>query len=121
MAITKKYGNKFIIPINFEMPYYQLGLGNRLYYEITFDDYDQIIKSSTPRPKNPDAKYEITDLFLEYKIITKPDLARHITREYQSMILPYDSIFRDRQIPVNKSDTKWSRSFNTLVSPLRVS
>ena len=44
-AIANTYGNKFIIPLDFEMldsmiPYYQLGLGNRLYYEITFSDYD---------------------------------------------------------------------------------
>ena len=43
-AIAKAYGNKFIIPLNFEMldsamPYYQSELGNRLHYEITFNDY----------------------------------------------------------------------------------
>ena len=44
-AIAKAYGNKFLIPLNFEMldssaPYYQAGLGNRLCYEITFNDYN---------------------------------------------------------------------------------
>ena len=44
MAIANAYGNKFIIPLDFEMldsliPYYQLELGNRLCYEITFNDY----------------------------------------------------------------------------------
>ena len=39
-AIAEAYGNKFIIPLDFEMlesamPYYQAGLGNRLCYEIT--------------------------------------------------------------------------------------
>ena len=43
-AIADAYGNKFIIPLDFEMldssaPYYQAGLGNRLCYEITFSDY----------------------------------------------------------------------------------
>ena len=42
-AIADVYGNKFIIPLDFEMldsaaPYYQAGLGNRLCYEITFND-----------------------------------------------------------------------------------
>ena len=37
-AIADPYGNKFIIPLNFEMldsamPYYQAGLRNRLSYE----------------------------------------------------------------------------------------
>ena len=44
-AIEDAYGNKFIIPPDFEMldsaaPYYQAGLGNRLCYELTFNDYN---------------------------------------------------------------------------------
>ena len=44
-AIADAYGNKFIIPLDFEMlgsaaPYYQAGLGNRLCYELTFNDYN---------------------------------------------------------------------------------
>ena len=47
-AIAEAYGNKFLIPLDFEMldssaPYYQAGLGNRLCYEITFNDYNQVI------------------------------------------------------------------------------
>ena len=39
------YGNKFIIPLDFEMldsamPYYQAGLRNRLNYELLFNDYN---------------------------------------------------------------------------------
>ena len=39
------YKNKFTIPLDFEMlnstiPYYQAGLGNRLCYEITFNNYE---------------------------------------------------------------------------------
>ena len=42
-AIADAYGNKFIIPLDFEMldspaPYYQAGPGNRLCYELTFND-----------------------------------------------------------------------------------
>ena len=44
-AIAKAYGNMFVIPLDFKMldssiPYYQGGLGNRLCYEITFNDYN---------------------------------------------------------------------------------
>ena len=44
-AIADAYGNKFIIPLDFEMldssaPYYQAGLGNRLCYELMFSDYN---------------------------------------------------------------------------------
>ena len=49
-AIADAYGNKFIIPLDFEMidsaaPYYQAGLWNRLCYELTFNDYNQVTKS----------------------------------------------------------------------------
>ena len=44
-AIADAYGNKFIIPLDFEMldssvPYYQVGLRNRQCYELTFNDYN---------------------------------------------------------------------------------
>ena len=44
-TIANTYWNKFIIPLDFEMldsaaPYYQMGLGNRLCYEITSNDYN---------------------------------------------------------------------------------
>ena len=89
-AIANTYGNKFIIPLDFEMldsaaPYYQAGLGNRLFYEITFNDYNQVIKSAVSSPKVPDAKYKITDISLEYEIVTQPNLARSIRSEYQHM------------------------------------
>ena len=113
-AIAKTYGDKFIISLDFEMldisiPYYQVGLGNRLCYEITFNDYSQVIKSAVA---SPDAKYEISDISLEYEIVTQPTLARSIADEYQSMVLLYDRILRHRQIRVNKSDTTRNWSFN---------
>ena len=61
---------------------------------------------------SPDAKYKITDISLEYEIVTQLDLARSIKDEYQSMALLYDRILRHRQISVNKSDTMWNWSFN---------
>ena len=84
-AIADVYGNKFIIPFDFEMldsaaPCYQAGLGNRLCYKLTFNDYNRVIKSAV-LPKVPDAKYKITDISLEYEIVTQPDLARSIRSE----------------------------------------
>ena len=85
--IADAYGNKFIIPLNFEMldslaPYYQEGLGNRLCYEIMFNDYNRVIKSAVSSPKTPDAKYEISNISLEYEIFTHSNLARSIKDEY---------------------------------------
>ena len=50
-AIADTYGNKFIIPLDFEMldsamPYYQVGLRNRLSYELLFNEYNRVINSS---------------------------------------------------------------------------
>ena len=82
-----KCRNKFIIPLDFEMldsaaPYYQAGLGNRVCYKLTFNDYNRVTKSGVSSPKIPDAKYKITDISLEYEIITQPDLTRSIRSEY---------------------------------------
>ena len=123
-AIADAYGNKFIIPLDFEMldsaaPYYQAGLGNRLCYELTFNNYNQVIKSAVSSPKVPDAKYKITDIFLEYEIVTQPDLAKSIRSEYQHMALLYDRILRHRKNIVNKSDTVWNWAFSTPCKSLK--
>ena len=120
-AIAEAYGNKFIIPLDFEMldssaPYYQLGLGNRLCYEITVNDYNRVTKSTVA---SPDAKYEISNISLEYEIVTHSTLARSTKTEYDEMVLLYDRILRHRQIPVNKSGTTWNWSFNTPCKSLK--
>ena len=123
-AIADAYGNKFIIPLDFELldsaaPYYQAGLGNRLCYELTFNDYNRVTKSGVSSPKVHDAKYKITDISLEYEIATQADLARSIRSEYQHMALLYDRILRHRKIIVNKSNTVWNWAFNTPCKSLK--
>ena len=61
----------------------------------------------------------ITDIALEYEIVTHPDLASRIVTEYQNMALQYDRILRQRQIGVNKSDTIWNWSFKTPCKSLK--
>ena len=123
-AIANTYGNKFIMPLDFEMldsaaPYYQAGLRNRLCYEIMLSDYNRVIKSAVSSSKVPDATYKITDISLECEIVTQPDLARSVRSEYQSMALLYDRILRHRKIIVNKSDTVWNWAFNTPCKSLK--
>ena len=55
-AIADAYGNKFIIPLDFEMldsavPYCQAGIRNRLYYKLMFNDYNGVTKSEVSSPK----------------------------------------------------------------------
>ena len=99
-------------------PYYQAGLRNRLCYELTFNDYNRVIKFAVS-PKVPDAKYKITDISLEYEIATQPNLARSIRSEYEHMALLYDGILRHRKIIVNKKDTVWNWAFNTPCKSLK--
>ena len=108
-GIAGTYENKFIIPLESEMldgamPYYQLGLENLLCYEISFDDYGKAINALKQTPSS-DASYKISNISLEYEIVTQPDLASHISTEYQNIALQYDTILRHRQISVNKLDT----------------
>ena len=92
------------------LPYYQAGLGNRLCYKIMFNDYNQVIKSAVA---SPDAKYEISNISLEYEIVTHSAIASSIKAEYDDkMVLFYDRILRHRQISVNKSEMTWNWSFN---------
>ena len=107
-AIAEVYGNKFIIPLDSEMldsamPYYQAGLRNGLSYELKFNNYNRVIKSS-----KTDATYKITDISLEYDIVTQPELTHSIRSEYDKMVLLYDRVHQQSQIPVNKPDTKWT-------------
>ena len=78
--------------------YYEAGLGNRLCYELTFNDYNRHTKSRVSSTKVSDAEYKITDISLEYEIVTHPDLARSIRSEYQHMALLYDRILRHRKL-----------------------
>ena len=97
-AIADAYGNKFIISSDFEMlesvmPSYQAGLGNRLCYEIMTNYCNHIV--------------------------TQPDLVRHISDEYQSLVLVYERVMRQKQIIVNKKDTIWNWTFNTPCNSLK--
>ena len=108
IAVAEAYGNKFIIPLDFEMldsamPYCQAGLRNRLSHELKFNDYNRVISSS-----KTDAMYKITDISLEYDIVTQPELARSIRSEYDKMELLYDRVIQHSRILVNKLDTKWN-------------
>ena len=120
-AIFNTYKNKFIIPLDFEilstsLPFYQSGLGNKLCYELTFNDYSNVIKSS-PEKKNgqdqtPDASYTISGISLEYDIVNSPTLAKEIRMEYLNLAVLFNRILRHKQISLDKKDSVWDFSFN---------
>ena len=64
-AIAAAYQSRLCIPLDFElletrMPFYQAGLGDRLEYELTFNDYMKVINSSYT-----DSSYVIQGISLE--------------------------------------------------------
>ena len=112
-ALAKAYSNRFCIPLDFEllethMPFYQAGLGDRLEYELTFNDYDKIIKST-----DADSSYTIKNICLEFDKVTDIELARQIRQQYNGRIaILFDRILRHRKITKNKSDTLWNINLN---------
>ena len=112
-AIAKAYKNRFCIPLDFEllethMPFYQAGLGDRLEYELTFNDYNKVIKSS-----DASASYTIKNICLEFDMVSDTELVRQIRQQYDGkMTIFYDRVLRHRKILGNKSDTLWNINLN---------
>ena len=112
-AIADAYKNRFCIPLDFElleshMPFYQAGLGDRLEYELTFNDYNKVINSS-----DVDASYTIKNICLEFDTVSDTELARQIGQQTNGkMAILYDRILRHRKMTKNKSDTLWNINLN---------
>ncbi|MEW8206881.1 MAG: hypothetical protein AB2746_12215, partial [Candidatus Thiodiazotropha taylori] len=78
-AIADAFSNRFFIPLDFElleshMPFYQSALGDRLEYELVFNDYSRVVRAAG----DTDASYRIENISLEYDMVTQPELARRI-------------------------------------------
>ena len=112
-AIAEVYGNRFYIPLDFELleshvPFHQSSLGDRLEYELTFNSYSRVIQASE------DSTYKIENISLEFDMITAPDLAQRISTQYKlKTSVLYERALRHRKIKVNKSDTVWNININT--------
>ena len=91
------------------MPFYQSALGDRLEYELIFNDYSHVIQATG----DADASYDIESISLEYDIVTQPELARMIANQYNGRLaILYDRILRHRKISKDKSDTLWNINLN---------
>ena len=113
-AIADAFGNRFYISLDFElleghMPFYQSALGDRLEYELTFNDYSRAIRAIG----DADASYDNENISLEYEIVTQPELARMIANQYNGCLaILYDLILRHRKISRDKSDSLWNINLN---------
>ena len=113
-AIKSAYGDRFYVPLDFElleshMPFYQSALGDRLEYELTFNDYNRVIHAED----DSDASYSIGGISLEFDMVTQPELARMVRNQYTGQIaILYDRVLRHRKIKKEKSDTPWNINLN---------
>lgn len=113
-AIAKAYGNRFYIPLDFElleshMPYFQSAFGDRLEYELTFNDYSRVVRATG----DANSKYSITGIALEFEMVTIKELADLIRNQYAGrMSFLYDRVLRHRKMVLNKSDTTWNINLN---------
>ena len=70
-TIADAFGNRFYTQLDFQlleghMPFYQSTLGDRLEYELTFNDYSHVILATG----DADSSYDIENISLEYEIVT---------------------------------------------------
>ena len=112
-TVASIFDNKFCIPLDFEflessLPLYQYGLGSRLTYKLTFNDYSDVIKAT-----NPDATHTISNISLEFDTVINASLASQIRTEYMKSSVLYDRILRARIIPINDSSTSFSVDINS--------
>ena len=114
LAIAAAYGNRFYVPLDFEMleshaPFCQSSLGDRLEYELTFNDYSRVIQATG----DAGASYKVENISLEFEMVTNAELARSIRNWYADRLaILYDRVLRHRKIVCDKSDTLWNMNLN---------
>ena len=112
-ALAAVYKNRFYFPLDFELlhshlPFHQGSFNDRLSYEIIFNDYSQVVISS-----DNDASYTITDIALEYEVVTHTELSRMIRGQYDKLAIYYDRIVRYRQFNKDLLDAFWTLNINS--------
>ena len=70
-ATADVFGDRFFTPLDFvllesHMPFYESALGDRLEYELTFNDYSRVIQATG----DANASYHIGGISLEYDMVT---------------------------------------------------
>jgi len=58
--------------------------------------------------------YEITNISLQFDVVTNPDLARRKRQQYVSQtVVLYTRVLRHRKLAFNKRDVTWNINLNT--------
>ena len=113
-AIADTFGDRFFTPLDFQlleghMPFYQSAMGDRLEYELAFNDYSRVIQDTG----DVDASYHIGGISFEYDMVILPKLARTIDNQYKSCLaILYDRVLRHREMTMEKSNTLLNINLN---------
>ena len=113
-VIADAFGDRFFTPLDFElleshMLYYQSALGDRLEYELKFNDYSRAIEATG----DVDASYHIRGISLEYDMVTLPEMARMIDNQYKDRLaILYDRVLRHWKMGIDRSNTLWNININ---------
>ena len=76
---------------------------DRLSYELTFNNYGKVVVST-----DQEASYTISDIHLEFEVITSPELAHQLRiKQSGKHTVLYDRVVRHSKLSLNKSDTIW--------------
>ena len=120
-TLSKVYGSRFKIPLDFEMlttamPFNQYSLNERFSYILTFNNKEKFIKSPTSN-----GTYSVSDdIQLEFEKVNSISLSNEVRNAYDmDFSIMFDRILRHRAIQVKSTDTKWNWSFASPVKSLR--
>ena len=108
------FKNTFEIPLDFEllstvMPFYQSGLGDRLSYQLTFNNTTEF-----------GGEYSVKNIRLMFEKINSASLANIIKNEYGGEFsVLFDRILRHSIKHVNSADPRWNWNFASPVRSLR--
>ena len=111
LAVGTAFDNRFCVPLDFELlsshnPFFQFELKDRLSYELTFNSYGKVIVST-----DTSASYVVSDIHLEFDVLTSPELAMSIKNRYNGRhTVLYDRVIRHSKESFDKSDTIWNVS-----------
>jgi hypothetical protein len=86
------------------MPIHQSDIKEHLEFQLTFNDRNKIVKASG----DTDAKYAISEVNLEYEVVSNSNLARTITNLHKGKtVMLFDEIVNYTTKSLNKQDDKW--------------
>ena len=120
-AVAKTFGNRFRIPIDFELlddigPYRQRSITDKLEIRLTFNDKKAVVLGSTPTlaaAADADYDYSVSQIKIEFDQITSAALSSSMANVYQRLSMPYTRIVQHRFMSIAKSDSVVNLSINT--------